>query len=66
MLKPTIRLFIDPLGAICTIASMASQPAPRTSPRTGDTAQIRQDVVDCGQLGARTSDICVIAAGLSR
>jgi hypothetical protein len=58
MLKPTFRLFIIPLCAICTIASMSAQDnAPRV-PRDGQIL-VRQQVVDCSTLNP--ADVCVIS-----
>ncbi|MBB5045457.1 hypothetical protein HNR60_000186 [Rhodopseudomonas rhenobacensis] len=58
MLKPSLRSFIIPLGAICTLATLSSQNAPQRAPRDGGSMMVRQ-VVDC----SRTSpaEVCVIA-----
>jgi hypothetical protein len=52
MLKPTFRLFIIPLGAICTLASLSSQ---NVTPR----APHGQQVIDCGN--KNPAQICVIS-----
>jgi hypothetical protein len=57
MLNPTFRLFIIPLGAICTLASMSAQNAPRVQ-RDGQIL-IRQQVIDCSALSP--ADVCVIS-----
>ena len=57
MLKPTFRLFIIPLGAICTLASMSAQNAPRVQ-REGQIL-VRQQVTDCST--TRPGDVCVIS-----
>ena len=47
MLKPSFRLFIIPLGAVCTLASLSAQnTAPRAQRDTG-TMLVREQVVDC-------------------
>lgn len=59
MLKPTFRLFIIPLGAICTLASMSSQnAAPRGTQDTGSMF-VRQQVVDCSTKNPK--EVCVIS-----
>ena len=59
MLKPSFRLFIIPLGAICTLASLSAQnTAPRAHRDTGTTF-VREQVVDCSN--KNPSEICVIS-----
>jgi hypothetical protein len=59
MLKPSFRLFIIPLGAICTLASLSSQNvAPRVQRDSGSNF-VRQQVVDCSSKSP--SDVCVIS-----
>jgi hypothetical protein len=57
MLNPTFRLFIIPLGAICTLASMSAQ---NVAPRVQREGQIlvRQQVIDCST--TKPGDVCVI------
>jgi hypothetical protein len=58
MLKPSFRLFIIPLGAVCTLASLSAQ---NVSPRAQrDTASmvVREQVVDCSTKS--DAEICVI------
>ena len=59
MLKPSLRLFIIPLGAICTLASLSSQNvAPRAQRDSGSTF-VRQQAVDCSNKSP--SEVCVIS-----
>ena len=60
MLKPSFRLFIVPLGAVSMIATLASQNAPQQPQRDSVIMQIRQQVVDCGQITRSPTDICVL------
>ena len=60
MLKPTFRLFIIPLGAICTLASMSAQQTART-PADRGVIQVRQQVTDCSRRSA--TEVCVISFG---
>lgn len=58
MLKPTFRLFIIPLGAICTLASLSTQnAAPRAQRDTGSMV-VREQVVDCSN--KNPTEVCVI------
>ncbi|HET7123988.1 MAG TPA: hypothetical protein VFI51_07715 [Bradyrhizobium sp.] len=60
MLKPSLRLFIIPLGAICTLASMSSQNVtPRVQRGSGSTF-VGQQVVDCSS--KNPSEVCVISS----
>jgi hypothetical protein len=57
MLKPTFRLFIIPLGAICTLASLSSQnAAPRV--QRDSSSLVHQQVVDCST--KNPAEVCVI------
>ncbi|HEY3032488.1 MAG TPA: hypothetical protein VGJ68_20255 [Bradyrhizobium sp.] len=58
MLKPSFRLFIIPLGAICTLASLSSQNVTPRAQRDGSTF-VRQQVVDCSNKSP--SEVCVIS-----
>ena len=59
MLKPSVRFFIIPLGAICTLASLSSQNvAPRAQGDSGSTF-VRQQTVDCSNKSP--SEVCVIS-----
>ena len=58
MTKPSLRFFIIPLGAICTLASLSAQnTAPRAQRDTG--MYVRQQVVDCSS--KNPADVCVIS-----
>jgi len=57
MLKPSFRLFIIPLGAVCTLASLSAQNvSPRAQRDAGST--IVHEVVDCSTRSA--AEVCVI------
>jgi hypothetical protein len=59
MLKPSFRLFIIPLGAVCTLASLSAQnTAPRAQRDTGSMF-VREQVLDCSN--KNPSEVCVIA-----
>lgn len=57
MLKPSFRLFIIPLGAVCTLATLSSQNTAPRAQRDNGTMLVRE-VVDCSTKSA--SEICVI------
>jgi hypothetical protein len=61
MLKPSLRLFILPLGAVSMIATLASQNAPQAQ-RESTFQQVRQEIVTC----APNADICVISEKVAR
>jgi hypothetical protein len=58
MLKPTFRLFIIPLGAVVTLASMSAQNTAPRAQHDGGTLLVREQVVDCSLRSP--SEICVI------
>ena len=58
MLKPTFRLFIIPLGAICTLASLSAQNVSPRAQRDAGSMVVREQVVDCSTRSA--AEICVI------
>ena len=59
MLKPSFRLFIIPLGAVCTLASLSAQnAAPRAQRDTGSMI-VREQVVDC--TNKNPQEVCVIS-----
>ena len=59
MLKPSFRLFIVPLGAVATLATLSSQNiAPRAQRDTGSMF-VRERVVDCSTKSSK--EICVIS-----
>ena len=59
MLKPSFRLFIIPLGAICTLASLSSQNVTPRAQRDSGLTFVRQQVVDCSNKSPK--EICVIS-----
>ena len=59
MLKPSFRLFIIPLGAICTLASLSSQNVAPRSQRDSGSSFVRQQTVDCSNKSP--SEVCVIS-----
>jgi hypothetical protein len=59
MLKPSLRFFIIPLGAICTLASLSSQNATPRVQRDTASAIVREQVVDCSN--KNPSEVCVIS-----
>ena len=64
MLKPTLRFFIIPLGAICTLASLSTQnAAPRAQHDTGSML-VRQQVIDCSN--KNPAEVCVISVDEAR
>jgi hypothetical protein len=58
MLKPTFRLFIIPLGAICTLASLSAQQTAPRDHRDGGSMLVRQQMIDCNS--KNPADVCVI------
>ena len=63
MLKPSLRLFILPLGAVTAIATMASQNAPQAT-RASAIPQVRQEIVACQPNS--NADICIISEKAAR
>ena len=63
MLKPSLRLFILPLGAVTMIATLASQNAPQAQ-RESMIQQVRQEIVACAPNS--NADICVINEKVAR
>ena len=64
MLKPSLRLFILPLGAVSMIATMASQNAPQAAQRDSAIQQVRQEIAPCKTNS--TADICIISETSAR
>jgi hypothetical protein len=58
MLKPSLRLFILPLGAVTAIATMASQNAPQAT-RDSAIQQVRQEIVACSPNS--NAHICIVS-----
>jgi hypothetical protein len=61
MLKPSLRFFIVPLGAISMLATQASQNPQLRAQRDGGPSTVREQVTDCSFKSP--SDVCVIAPG---
>jgi len=59
MLKPSFRLFIIPLGAICTLASLSSQNVTPRAQRDSGPSFVRQQPVDCSN--KNPSEVCVVS-----
>ena len=62
MLKPSLRLFIIPLGAATIIATMASQNAPQAT--RGADPQLRQEIAACS--AAPKADVCIVGEKAAR
>ncbi len=63
MLKPSLRLFILPLGAVSMIATLASQNAPQAA-RASMIQQVRQEIVACTPNS--NADICIVSEKAAR
>jgi hypothetical protein len=59
MLKPSFRLFIIPLGAVCTLASLSAQNVSPRAQRDSGSTFVREQVVDCGTKSPK--EICLIS-----
>jgi hypothetical protein len=64
MLKPSLRLFILPLGAVCTIAALASQNAPQAAQRASIVTQAQQEIAPCS--AKSNADVCIISESATR
>ena len=60
MLKPSFRLFIIPLGAVCTLASLSAQNVSPRAQRDSGSMVVREQVVDCST--KNPTEVCVISA----
>jgi hypothetical protein len=58
MLKPTLRFFIVPLGAICALASLSAQNTTPRAQRDTGSMFVHQQVVDCSH--NNPAEVCVI------
>jgi hypothetical protein len=58
MLKPSFRLFIIPLGAVATLASLSSQNAAQRAERHSGSIPVHEQVVDCS--AKSSTEVCVI------
>ena len=63
MLKPSLRLFILPLGAVSMIATLSSQNAPQAGQRE-TIQQVRQEIVACTPNS--NADICIVSEKIAR
>ena len=59
MLKPSFRLFIIPLGAVCTLASLSAQNVTPRAQRDTGVMLVREQVVDCSTRSP--AEVCVIS-----
>ena len=59
MLKPSFRLFIIPLGAICTLASLSAQNVSPRAQRDTGSMLVREQVIDCST--RNPTEVCVIS-----
>jgi hypothetical protein len=59
MLKPTLRFFIVPLGAICALASLSAQNTTPRAQRDTGSMLVHQQVVDCSH--KNPAEVCVIS-----
>ena len=59
MLKPSFRLFIIPLGAVATLASLSAQNTAPRAQRESGSMFVREQVVDCGN--KNPSEVCVVS-----
>jgi hypothetical protein len=59
MLKPSFRLFIVPLGAVATLATLSAQNVQPRAQRDSGSMFVREQVVDCRTKSPK--EICVIS-----
>jgi hypothetical protein len=59
MLKPSFRLFIVPLGAVATLATLSAQNVQPRAQRDSGSPFVREQVVDCGTKSPK--EVCVIS-----
>ncbi|MDI1262878.1 MAG: hypothetical protein PS018_06440 [bacterium] len=59
MLKPSFRLFIVPLGAVATLASLSAQNVQPRAQRDAGSMLVREQVVDCSTKSIK--EVCVIS-----
>src|SRR3954453_3971454 len=59
MLKPSFRLFIIPLGAVCTLASLSAQNVSPRAQRDTGSMLVREQVIDCST--KNPEEVCVIS-----
>ena len=59
MLKPSFRLFIVPLGAVATLATLSAQNVTPRAQRDSGSTFVREQVVDCRTKSPK--EVCVIS-----
>ncbi|MBR0757540.1 hypothetical protein JQ604_35630 [Bradyrhizobium jicamae] len=59
MLKPSFRLFIVPLGAVATLATLSAQNIQPRAQRDNGSMLVREQVVDCS--AKVSTEVCVIS-----
>jgi len=59
MLKPSFRLFIVPLGAVATLATLSAQNVQPRAQRDSGSMFVREQVVDCRTKSPK--EVCVIS-----
>lgn len=59
MLKPSFRLFIVPLGAVATLATLSAQNVQPRAQRDTGSMLVREQVVDCSTRSSK--EVCVIS-----
>jgi hypothetical protein len=64
MLKPSLRLFILPLGAVSMIATLSSQNAPQAAQRDSMIQPMRQEIVVCTPNS--NAAICIVSEKAAR
>lgn len=55
----SLRFFLVPLGAVCTLITLGLQDAPARADRDGATVSIHQQVSDCSR--QRVADVCILS-----
>jgi len=59
MLKPSFRLFIVPLGAVATLATLSAQNVQPRAQRDSGSMFVREQVIDCRTKSPK--EVCVIS-----
>ena len=59
MLKPSFRLFIVPLGAVATLATLSAQNVQPRAQRDTGSMLVREQVIDCSTKNPQ--EVCVIS-----
>jgi hypothetical protein len=61
-----LRFLLIPLGAVATIAALATQTASHSTTREPVVSTVSDQLVTCTDENRKTVDICIVADGLSR